>query len=101
MIQQKILAAATIGSVAQAVAMKLMLKTVYYAGYLMRKVLEIFGCIKCSENFVYDDNKLSDKKQLYLLYKNYNTTQNIVHLHVPIKPLTYIIKLNMKTFEKH
>lgn len=73
---------------------------VYYGGYLIKKTMDKFGCQNCRKEFVSENSKLTDKTQMYLLHKNYNSAIDNIFLYVPTENLMNIVKLSMSKFNE-
>lgn len=73
----------------------------YYAGYLIKKTLDKFQCDVCRSSFqAFDDSILSDRKNIFLLNKNYGCNETI-HLLVPSVDMHTMVQRFMLTFNKY
>lgn len=70
----------------------------YFAGYLIRQLLNKFQCELCKKRFLGKRN-LNDKKQVLLLHKNYGTEE--MNLKVPLKSLVKLCKFSMRCIDKY
>ncbi|KAL4103435.1 hypothetical protein QTP88_018812 [Uroleucon formosanum] len=73
----------------------------YFAGYIAKRCMEMFKCVKCEELLILTSQYLQDKNQLLLLHKTYGDSKSIEVLKNPSKLMICITKTCLDIFNKH
>jgi len=73
----------------------------YFAGYIAKRCVEMFKCVKCEESLILTSQYLQDKNHLLLLYKTYGDSKIIEGLKNPSKLMIYITKTCLDIFNKY
>lgn len=74
---------------------------VYFAGYIAKRCIEMFKCVKCEESLILKSQYLQDSNQLLLLHKTYSDSKGIEGLKNPSKLMICITKSCLDIFNKH
>lgn len=73
--------------------------TVYFAGYLAKKCLDMFSCSECTSSLIIREKNLNDKSQLLILYKTYDHIEQTQGLKSPSIHLINVTKICLNVFK--